>query len=659
MSGLFSSAKKGDYTAAEIEVLEGLEPVRRRPGMYIGGTDDRALHHLAAEIIDNSMDETVAGHASRITVTLNEDGSLTVGDNGRGIPTDPHPKFPDKSALEVIMTTLHAGGKFEGKAYSTSGGLHGVGASVVNALSSEMVVEVARDKKLHRQKFARGVAESGLEKIGPAPNRRGTEVTFLPDGEIFGANWAFRPALLYKMIRSKAYLFAGVEIRWSCHKKWITGDDKTPVKENIKYPGGLADFLTDTTKDKSILISEPFADAVAIGDERVEFAITWFGPGEDGFVQSYCNTVPTPDGGTHETGLRQSVARGMRAYGEIAGNKKAADLTTDDVMASIGAVLSVFMREPHFQGQTKDRLVSQDASKLVETALRDRFETWLSADPERAGFLLDAAIERMEDRKRRKRDKDVARKTATRKLRLPGKLADCSSADDEDTELFLVEGDSAGGSAKQARDRKTQAVLPLRGKILNVASASDDKLAQNQELADLALALGVRPGADFNIDNLRYGRIIIMTDADVDGAHIAALLMTYFYQQMPGLIESGRLYIAQPPLYRLSQGGAVLYALDDAHKDELIESQMTGRGKIEISRFKGLGEMPPAQLKETTMAKASRRLLRVDLPKRNEKGADDRRKTDSLVNTLMGRKPELRFAYIRDHAGDVLEDLDI
>ena len=659
MSDLFNAADNGDYNASEIEVLEGLEPVRRRPGMYIGGTDDRALHHMAAEIIDNSMDETVAGYASRISVSLNEDGSLTVGDNGRGIPTDPHPKFPKKSALEVIMTTLHAGGKFEGKAYSTSGGLHGVGASVVNALSASMTVEVTRNKTLYRQKFARGLAQGGLEEVGAAPNKRGTEVTFTPDSEIFGENWAFRPSRLYKMIRSKAYLFAGVEIRWSCASKWITGDDATPTEETIKYPGGLADFLVDTTQNKSLLISVPFADNVTVGEEKVEFAITWFGPGEDGFVQSYCNTVPTPDGGTHETGLRQSITRGMRAYGEIAGNKKAADLTMDDVMVTTGAVLSVFVREPHFQGQTKDRLVSQDATKLVETGLRDRFETWLSANPERAGFLLDAAIERMEERKRRKRDKDVARKTATRKLRLPGKLADCSSTDDDDTELFLVEGDSAGGSAKQARDRKTQAVLPLRGKILNVASASDDKLAQNQELSDLSLALGVQPGKNFNVDHLRYGRIIIMTDADVDGAHIAALLMTYFYQQMPGLIETGRLYIAQPPLYRLSQGGQVLYALDEAHKDQLIDEHMTGRGKIEISRFKGLGEMPPAQLKETTMSKASRRLLQVNLPKRDMDGADDRRQVDGLVHTLMGRKPELRFAYIRDHASDVLAELDI
>ena len=658
MADLFST-EPASYGAAEIEVLEGLEPVRQRPGMYIGGIDERALHHMAAEIIDNSMDEAVAGFASRITVALNEDGGLSIGDNGRGIPVDKHPKFPDRSALEVIMTTLHAGGKFKGKAYSTSGGLHGVGASVVNALSESMIVEVARDKILYSQEFSRGKSVGKLQQIGAAPNRRGTMITFRPDADIFGENWAFKPHLLFQMARSKAYLFAGIEIRWSCHSKWLMGDAKTPAEEVIKYPGGLADFLHDRTKDSGLITAAPFTDNVEIGGERIEFAITWFDMNESGFIQSYCNTVPTPSGGSHEAGLRQALTRGMRAYGEIAGNKKASELTADDVMVNIGSVLSIFIREPHFQGQTKDRLVNQDATKLVETGIRDRFETWLSQDPERAGFLLDAAVDYMVERKRRKRDREVARKSATRKLRLPGKLADCTSTDTMETELFLVEGDSAGGSAKQARDRKTQAILPLRGKILNVASASDDKLAQNQELADLSLALGVRAGKDFDIENLRYGRIVIMTDADVDGAHIAALLMTYFYQQMPSLIEQGRLYIAQPPLYRLAQGGTVLYAIDDAHKDKIIAEQLNARGKIEISRFKGLGEMPPKQLKETTMARANRRLLQVRLPMRDAFEADDRRKVDRLVHTLMGRKPELRFAYIRDNAAEAIAELDI
>ena len=660
MSDLFGAAASADgYDAANIEVLEGLEPVRHRPGMYVGGTDERALHHLAAEILDNSMDEAVAGHANRIDFHLEGRDRLTIRDNGRGMPVGEHPKFPGKSAVEVILTTLHAGGKFSGKAYATSGGLHGVGASVVNALSSELHVEIAREKTLYQQSFSRGIPQGPLATVGAAPNRRGTAVTFCPDPEIFGEKPYFRPSTLYRMVRSKAYLFAGVEIRWRCDPALLANDDPVPAEAVLHYPGGLSDYLQDATADTPLLVSTPFADLVELDGQKFEWAITWLGGGEDGFFHSYCNTVPTPSGGTHEAGFRQAITRALRSFGDLAGNRKAADITADDVFAGTAVMLSVFLRDPQFQGQTKDRLVSADATRQTEQAARDRFEQWLAADAARANFLLDAAIERAEERKRRKKEREVARKSATRRLRLPGKLADCTANDTDLTELFLVEGDSAGGSAKQARDRKTQAVLPLRGKILNVASASTEKLGANQELSDLALALGVRPGKDFQLDDLRYGRVIIMTDADVDGAHIAALLMTYFYREMPTLIEAGRLFLAQPPLYRMTQGGTTLYALDDAQREELEKSGFDGRGKIEISRFKGLGEMPPGQLKETTMNAATRRLLRVDLPRRDSSGADARRSVDQLVSTLMGKKAELRFVYIRDHADDVLADLDV
>jgi topoisomerase-4 subunit B len=644
-----ATATTESYGAADIEVLEGLEPVRRRPGMYIGGTDTNAYHHLFAEVIDNSMDEAIAGHATRIEVHLGADGYLTVSDNGRGIPVEKHPKFPGRSTLEIVHTILHAGGKFDSKAYETSGGLHGVGVSVVNALSDDMVVEVAREQQLYRIIFSRGKVVQDVENIGRVQNRRGTTTRFHPDPEIFGATAHFSPGRIFRMTRAKAYLFGGVELRWSCDESLAS--DEVPAKAVFHYPDGLKDFMTARIEGETRIVDDIFAGKTGRPGSHgsVEWAIAW--TLEDGSVSSYCNTVPTPDGGTHEAGLRSVLLRGLKGYAELTKNKAAANLTAEDVLGHCNAMLSVFVREPEFVGQTKDKLASGEATRIVENALRDAFDHWLGSSPQQAGKLLDWAVERAEERLRRRKEKEIDRASATRKLRLPGKLADCTQNAAQGAELFIVEGDSAGGSAKQARNRSNQAVLPLRGKILNVAGASREKMAASQLISDLIQALGCGTRDRYTEDDLRYDKIIVMTDADVDGAHIASLLITFFFQEMPRLIENGHLYLALPPLYRISQGGKTLYARDDAHKNELMATEFTGKSKVDITRFKGLGEMPFAHLRETTMSPKTRTLLQV-------KVLDELQATKTTVDRLMGTKPEARFEFIQENA-EFVTDLDV
>jgi topoisomerase-4 subunit B len=663
MNDLFNSQAKtnspvdNSYTASDIEVLEGLEPVRRRPGMYIGGTDENALHHLVSEVLDNAMDEAVAGFATRIELEVKLNNHITIKDNGRGIPIDPHPKFPDKSALEVILTTLHSGGKFNNKVYQTSGGLHGVGISVVNALSEVLEVEVIRDKKIWRQSFRRGEPTSKLTECGPISNRKGTSITFVPDEEIFGKELEFKPKRLYELAKSKAYLYKGVEIKWVCEASLLSPDSNIPAQQIIRFPQGLKDYLSSHLVENDSVTPDYFYGEVELPNKggRVEWAIGW-SQHEDGFINSYCNTIPTPLGGTHELGLKNALVKGVKLYAEMVSNKKGAQINGDDILNGGFALLSLFIPEPHFQGQTKEKLVTQSATKIVENALKDHFDHWLTGNKQAADLLLNFIIEKSEERLNRKLNKEITRKSVTQRIRLPGKLADCTRDIPLGTELFLVEGDSAGGSAKQARMRETQAVLPLRGKILNVVSSTIDKVRANLELADLELALGCGSGKNYNEQALRYEKVIIMTDADVDGAHISSLLMTYFYKFMPKLIAMGHLFLAKPPLYRLTQSNKTHYAQDEEDKEKIIKLLSKNKANIEIGRFKGLGEMNAQQLKETTMDPKKRMLIKVFLPESNNNA-------ELRVEQLMGKKPELRLQFIQEQtalkSSIIKKELDI
>ena len=638
--------KKNNYSAKDIEVLEGLAPVRKRPGMYIGGTDETAYHHLANEIIDNCMDEVVAGEASEITVTINRDSSISIADNGRGIPIDKHPK-KNKTALEVVMTTLHSGGKFKDGVYSTSAGLHGVGLSVVNALSSKMKVEVFKKKKIFFQNYARGKALSKLVQKGKSNIVCGTRVTFMPDEIIFGKELSFVPSRIYQTCKNKAFLFKGVKINWECGKNLLNRKDPTPAKETLFYPDGIEQYLKTELKnikkihEKSCSLKGDFEDKKG----KVEFTIQWHSD-RNNFAKSFANTVPTINGGTHESGFKAGIAKAIRKFAKFKKNKIVTKASQDDIFSNASYIVSVFINNPEFEGQTKGKLSSSFVLKYSDQSVSFLFEDWLNRNGKAANLIINFIEEKIRERNLYELKDNVDRQTSFRKIRLPGKLSDCASDKVEGTELFIVEGDSAGGSAKQARDRYTQAILPLRGKILNVKNSNSAKILANNEISNLLQALGCQRGNKYSRKDLRYEKIIIMTDADVDGDHISTLLLTFFLSEMPDLIKDGHLYMALPPLYKITAGNQSFYVKDEKEKDKIIKN-LKKSVKIEISRFKGLGEMMPAQLKETTMNKESRNLMKIALPKDKAKY----KKTNKLVNDLMGKNAELRLKFISENAG--------
>ena len=643
-------AKKSTYNAKDIEVLEGLEPVRKRPGMYIGSTNQDGLHHLVNEVLDNSIDEVLAGHATDISFQYKKDGSIKIKDNGRGIPIDFHPKYKNKRALEVVLTTLHAGGKFNSNAYKTSGGLHGVGISVVNALSSLLQVQVFKDGKVYRQDYSKGKVKTKIKIEKCSKKLKGTEISFIPDESIFEET-QFVPKKLYNFINMKAVLVGGTTINFKIDKELIK--DNTPNNKSFFYKKGIEDYFQLEYANNSKLFEKNFLLKSKIKDNENFETLISFNTNENSSLMSYCNTIETPDGGSHENGIRNGILKAIKLYGQKNQFSKISNINHSDIFDYSNVIISIFINDPSFEGQTKKRIIMPNLQKEIETKTQQEFLLWLNANKKNSKILLDNLIERALQRTDLSKIKELDRKSIKERNRLPGKLVDCSSKSIKDSEIFIVEGDSAGGSAKQARNREFQAILPLRGKILNVYNVGLSKIADNNEIQNLIQSLGCGIGKNFEISKLRYEKIILMTDADVDGSHIATLLITFFYKYMKSLIDENKLYLAMPPLFKIYNKNKSFYAYDEKEKDKLIEKEFKS-DNYNITRFKGLGEMPADQLKETTMDQSKRKLILIN----SEKAKKDMKNTESLFETLMGKQAELRFKFIQNNA-NFIKNLDV